>query len=206
MFGLVFDKAKGVKEHGMANPRAPQRREPLGRIFEPIPERFHRHFPARVARGDYLPVLGQIQPLPDGTPGGVPLRRGTLMEPLAETSMARAPYTTYRDRRNHAERTIQAQRFLMTKEKISLLQLHKPAARDAATSLRWKPGTVEKPAPPVPYLGGFTRIFERNFAYPKDTTLSMEPIETLGTRWPKETQLPNFSAQSSALFARPKTL
>lgn len=207
MFGIVFDKAKGVREHGMSNPRAPQRRIPLTRAFEFIPDRFAHTFPTRVARGDYLPVMGEVQALPDGTAGGIPIPPPVrLMAPLANSAMLPMPTTIFQRARNHAERRIQAERFL-SKERISLLQLSKPAARDAATSLKWKPGTVDKPAPPSPYTGGFTRIFERNISSPKDTTVTMQPMETLESRWPKQMPLANFSAQSSAVMARfPKTL
>jgi hypothetical protein len=130
------------------------------------------------------------------------------MAPLINSPMPPRDISQHQTARKHAEHAIQATRFL-AKEKITLLQLNKPRALDAAKSLKWKPGVpgINKPAPPSPYIGGFTRIWERNIAYPKDTQgLSMKPVSTLGSRWPK-TPLPDFSGSFEAPDARfPKTL
>jgi hypothetical protein len=205
MFGLVWDKAKGVREHAMANPYKFQRREPPKP--QTILERFMGLYPPREARGDKRPIRGSVQVLPDGSVGGTPVPLPVaLMSALRDSPMEPKAYLQSNTNRDKSERLVRAKRFI-AKERITMLQTDKPRAREAALSLRWKPRDqfLNKPSPPSPYLGGFTRVFERNIAYPKDTSVSMQPIRTLESRWPK-TPLPNFSEVSSALLARPKTL
>jgi len=181
-FGVTFDKGRGARA-SMSDPRAAQRRTPPAVAFEPIQRRLERKFAPRVARGDQRPVWGEIQYLPDGTPGGQPIpNHAPLMAPLARAAMPPRTINSVRGR-TVAETRIQAARFQF-KPRITLLQLEKPRAFDAAFSLRGRIADrfTGKPAPPVDYQGGFSRVFERNRAYPKDTSLAMQPIAPIGVR------------------------
>lgn len=191
-FGIKYEKAKDARTT-MSNPRANQRRESPGMAFEPIQARLLRKFPLRVARGDQKPIWGNTQYLPDGSPGGQPIPHfAPLMAPLQNFVMP--PRTLGSNKsRTRLETSIQAARFLR-KPSISLLQLGKPLSRDAAFSLRGRPAErfSGKPAPPVDFQGGFSRVRETNIAYPKDTSVSMQPVRpATGVRdW---TSLPTFS-------------
>jgi len=189
----------------MSDPRAPQRRDNPATTFENIQDRLFRKFPARVATGDYRPIWGHVQNLPDGRPGGQPITPPMkLMEPIRFSAMPPAPTPTANKRRTLNERMVNAEKFL-AKPRITLLQLDKPTALDAANRVRYRPAVGDKPAPPVNWNGGYWRVRERDTDHPKNTAVSMKPISTLESRWQK-TQLPTSSVPSSAAVRFPKTL
>jgi hypothetical protein len=189
----------------MNNPWAPQRREQPEQARENIQDRLFRKFGPRTATGDKRPIRGQVQVLPDGMIGGRPIPApATLMAPIRDTAMIPRPTTVLNKRRTFEERTVNAKRFL-DKPKITLLQLDKPTALDAANRVRFKPARFDKPAPPVPWNGGYHRTRERDSDYPKSTAVSMQPIVTPGSRW-QGTQFPISSVPSSATARLPKTL
>ncbi len=204
-FGYTFDRAPGAPVN-MSDPRSYQRRQPPGVALEPIQGRLLRKFPQRIARGDLVPINGHTRSLPDGSPGGRPIPHlPSLMAPLWNQPMP--PKTIAASRaRTIAETKVQAARFLQ-KPRITLLQLSKPHALDAAKSLRGRPGDrfTGKPGPPVDFQGGYSRVFERNRAYPKDTSVAMKPLAPVGVQW--GISLPIYGDPSSgAVGARfPKT-
>ena len=189
----------------MNNPWAPQRREQPEQAFENIQDRLMRKFAPRVATGDYRPIRGVVQHLPDGTPGGRPIPPpATLMAPVRNAAMLPLAFTVARKQKKQDERVIRAKRTL-DKPKITLLQLDKPTALDAANRVRYRPTMYGKPAPPVPWNGGYHRTRERDVDYPKSTAVSMLPIANQAARW-QSTQFPISSVPSSATARLPKTL
>lgn len=189
----------------MSNPWAPQRREDPRQAFEPIQDRLMRKFPPRVTTGDARPIRGQAQMLPDGRTGGRPIEPPVrLMAPLANTAMPGGSLAFVNRDRSILQRRVAAGRYL-DKPKITLLQLSKPTALDAANRVRYVPPMRDKPAPPVPWRGGIMRAIERNVDHPKSNAVSMQPVSTLGARW-QMTQFPISSVPSSARATSPKTL
>lgn len=207
-FGFTVDKAKDARAGKMSDPYAYQRRTPLERAFEPIQARIAREFPRREARGDLLPIRGFVRFLSDGTPGGRPVDPPrSLMAELRNSAMPARAFILSNKERKRSERIVRASRFIAKDERVTLLQTSKPRALDAARSFRGRPAvhSIGKPAPPANYQGGFTRVFERNRAFPKDTSISMKPVSTIGTRW-QTTSLPTYSGSSDARARLPKTL
>jgi hypothetical protein len=200
----------------MSDPRAPQRRIPLDVAFEPIPSRFFRKFPPREARGDKLPIMGRVQTLSDGSPGGRPIPpppgRISILQgfPMTRSNkigmQAGESREEYKLKRKHAERKVYALR-VTSKNPISLLApLDKLAGQDIMRSVRWKPPvpSINKPSPPSLFTGGETRQLERNRAFPKDKSVSMTPVRRL--TWHVAIPSPDSLSPSSAVAARfPKT-
>lgn len=192
-FGLIYDKAKGAPVD-MSDPRGYQRRTPPEVALENIQRRLFRKFPLREARGDRRPVWGNVEYLSDGSAGGRPIPHfAPLMEPLANFAMPPRTIASNKER-TRLETSVQAVRYLR-KPNISLLQLGKPLSRDAANSLRGRPADrfTGKPAPPADYQGGFTRVWERNRAYPKDTRVEMRPVRPVTGAQSWATSYPTFS-------------
>jgi hypothetical protein len=123
------------------------------------------------------------------------------MHPIRDTKMPAGSPIFVNRFRVMEERKVSAVRYL-DKPKITLLQLDKPTALDAANRVRYVPARGDKPAPPVNWRGGYSRARERDTDHPKSTALSMQPVSSLGARW-QETAFPISSVPSSAFAIRP---